>query len=175
MQVVWGCLRFAALAEAFAAGKLPTRDAFMHILGAFVRGSHKSNMQALKQALAGESWGAAAARAQPGGTSSMDTSSGPDASCMQHSLASRAYLIPAFGADGFVGDFGDGSPPGNPFRKQGRTAGGMLGTRAGATVASCLMKSGSTPTCPTCKFSSCAIAHGKSVIVDFLCWLWANS
>jgi hypothetical protein len=155
VQVVWGCLRFAALAEAFAAGKLPTRDAFMHILGAFVRGSHKSNMQALKQALAAESWGAAAARAQPGGTSSMDTSSGPDASCMQHSLASSAYLIPAFGADGFVGDFGDGSPPGNPFRKQGRTAGGVLGTRAGATVASCLMKSGSTPTCPTCTRQIC--------------------
>lgn len=125
MQVVWGCLRFASLAEAFAAGKLPTRDAFLHILGAFFRSSHKSNMQALKQALAGEAWGAASARGSTGGSgtaNSSSSSSAPDATCMQRSLASSAYLIPASGEDGF----GDMSQPGNPFRKQGRTAGGTF-------------------------------------------------
>lgn len=120
LQVVEGCLRFASLAEAFTGTHMPTREAYMHILGAFVRGSHKSNMQGLKQALAGEAWGAAA-----GSTArSSSSTSTPGASCVLQSLSNTMFAIPALGEAGFVSDFADWVKCGNPFRKQGRAVGG---------------------------------------------------
>jgi hypothetical protein len=121
VQVVEGCLRFASLAEAFTGGQLPTRDAFMHILGAFVRGSHKSNMQSLKQALAVETWGTTTGP----GAAAHSSSASPSLSVasVSQSLGSTAYATPAFGEAGFVGDFSEWLKSGNPFRKQGRTAG----------------------------------------------------
>lgn len=112
-------MRFASLAEAFSCSKLPTREAFMHILGAFVRGSHKSNMQSLKQALAVEAWGAAAGAA----SRSSSVSSSVRVACISQSLSSTAYALPALGEAGCVTDFADWVKAGNPFRKQGRTAG----------------------------------------------------
>jgi hypothetical protein len=118
-------MRFASLAEAFAGGPLPTRDAFMHILGAFVRGSHKSNMQSLKQALAAETWVAPAAAAAATGIVKV-----PDAACVQQSLSGKAYDWAAFGQPGFVSDFAESVRSGNPFMKPGRAVGG--GCAAGA-------------------------------------------
>jgi hypothetical protein len=91
----------------------------MHILGAFVRGSHKSNMQSLKQALAAETWGATAAAAGAAGRAEA-----PDATCLQQSLGGKAYDFAAFGQPGFVSDFAEGVKAGNPFMKQGRAVGG---------------------------------------------------
>lgn len=113
-------MRFASLAEAFAASPLPTRDALMHILGAFVRGSHKTTMQALKQALAAETWAAASA----GAAGSVEV---PDAVCLQQSLNAKACAYAAFDQPGFVSDFTECVKAGNPFCKQGRVAGGACG------------------------------------------------
>jgi hypothetical protein len=117
VQVVSCCLRFAALAEAFAGGPLATRDALLHILSAFVRGSHKSNMQELKQALAVETWGEG-----PRGASGS-----ADAACVQHSLSDAAFVTPGFGQAGFISKFEEWEAAGNPFRRLGRTAGGEHG------------------------------------------------
>lgn len=122
VQVVEGCLRFASLADAFTGSQLPTREAFMHILGAFVRGSHKSNLQSLKQALAVETWGTRAAAGAAAHSWSVNSSL--SVACVSQSLSSTAYAIPALGQAGFVGDFSELLKSGNPFRKQGRTAGG---------------------------------------------------
>lgn len=132
MQVVGSILRFAALAESFAGSALPTRDALLHILGAFVRGSHKSSLQTLKQALAAETWAAAAPAAAAGGS----VAAGQTCDCVQQSLSGAAYKLPSFGADGFVSDFAEVLLSGNPFRKQGRTAGGGLSWAVG--VGGCL-------------------------------------
>jgi hypothetical protein len=120
LQVVEGCLHFASLAEAFTSSHIPTREAYMHILAAFVRGSHKSNMQSLKQALAGETWGAAAGST----TRSSSITSTLGAACVSQSLSSTVFAIPALGDAGFVSDFADWVKSGNPFRKQARAVGG---------------------------------------------------
>lgn len=127
MQVVASCLRFCTVAEAFAGNRLATRDALMHILGAFVKGSHKSNMQALKHCLAVETWGAGSSQGSTAeGSSSSTTCSDVDATCLQQGLSSNAYLVCSYGGDGFISDYAEWLESGNPFRKQGRAVGGKL-------------------------------------------------
>jgi len=127
LQVVAACLRFCSVAEAFAANKLAARDALMHILGAFVKGSHKSNMQALKHCLAVETWGAGSSQGSTAeGSSSSTTCSDMDVTCLQQALSNNAYLVCSFGGDGFISDCAEWLESGNPFRKQCRAIGGKL-------------------------------------------------
>lgn len=97
----------------------------MHILGAFVKGSHKSSMQALKHALASERWGAGPSQtAGSAGPSCEHSSMGSDVLRVHHSLTNSCCKVPGLGEDGFCAGFTGWIMAGNPFRQQGRAVGG---------------------------------------------------
>lgn len=160
LQVVEGCLRFASLAEAFTGSHIPTREAYMHILSAFVRGNHKSNMQSLKQALAGRTWGAAAGST----TRSSSISNSLGAACISQSLSSTVFAIPALGEAGFVSAFADWVKSGNPFRKHGRAVGGeaamWLSVLCSADITSpCMIPDVSKADCRLPSFQPAVVDH----------------
>lgn len=113
------------MAEAFAGERLRTRDAFVHVLGAFVSGSHKSNLRSLKHALAVETW---TAPGQPHGVlpaSAAGKESAPlSVTSIHQSLSSSWLKPPAAGEEGFLNDFDEWITAGNPFRKLLRVVGG---------------------------------------------------
>lgn len=104
--MVYSCLHFLSIAEAFAGRSLPMRSTVLAALGAAVDSYQKSNMDALRMSLALEDW-------QP-----VSPSNDSSVTCMKQQLTNSPYLLPAYGQSGNVTDFAAWLEAGNPFTQK---------------------------------------------------------
>eukprot|EP00879_Flechtneria_rotunda_P021620 GHRR01022787.1.p1 GENE.GHRR01022787.1~~GHRR01022787.1.p1 ORF type:complete len:702 (+),score=314.72 GHRR01022787.1:254-2107(+) len=130
-KVVEGCLQFISVGEAFAGQRLNLSEALLSVLDSKVNSYHKSNMDALKYALAMEGWQPISSSAHVGNSSiSVAAGAGGSTSSMKQLLTSSPYQLPTYGETGSIKEFSGWLRAGNPFtaqkqqRRQTRAVGG---------------------------------------------------